>query len=60
MHLKVALLLLLVFASTITATAIAFSIQTPVSFGTLRSMVSSSDSWVEPLGDPIDSPGVPN
>jgi len=60
MHLKVALLLLLVFASTITATAIAFSIQTPISFRTPRSIVSSSDSLVKPLGDPIDGPFFPH
>jgi len=60
LNLKVALLLLLVFASTVTATAITFNIQTPVSAGASTSMVFSNDSYVEPLGDPIEGPGVPN
>ena len=59
MRLKVALLLLLVFASSITATAIALSIPTPVVFPTLASTVAISNSLVKPLGDPIDSPGHP-
>lgn len=60
MNLKVALVLLLVFASTTTATAITFSIQMPVSSGASRNMVFSKNSYVEPLGDPIEGPGVPN
>ena len=60
MRLKIALLLLLVFASTITATALVFEIQEPISLNTLRSMISNSNSWVSPLGDPIPGPGVPH
>lgn len=60
MKLKVALLLLLVFASTVTATTMAFSIPTPVAFDTSGSKVAISNSLVEPLGDPIDDPGFPH
>lgn len=58
---KVALLLMLVFASTVTATAMAFSIPTPVAFDTLGSKVAVGNSIVEPLGgDPIDDPTPPH
>ena len=60
MNLKVALLLLLVFASTITATAVAFSIPAPVAFHTLGSIAVFGNLRVKPMGDPIGGPGFPH
>jgi len=58
-NLKVAFLLLLTFASTVTVTAVAFSIPAQVVLPASGSTVAISNSLVEPLGDPIDSPGHP-
>lgn len=61
MNLKVALLLLLVFASAVTATAVAFSIPGPVAFYTLEGTIAISNFLAEPLGgDPIDDPAFPH
>jgi len=57
---RVALLLLLAFALFVTPATIAFSVSTPVSFPTLRNIVSNGESWIEPLGDPIGGPGFPH
>jgi Na+/serine symporter len=59
LNLKAALLLVLVFACTVTATAVAFIFPTPAKLATQRNTVAATDSTVNPLGDPIDSPGVP-
>jgi len=60
LNLKVALLLLLVFASTVTATAVAFSIPALVAFHTPRSIAAIGNFLVEPSGDPIDGSDPPH
>jgi len=55
-----AALILLVFATAFTATAIAFTTPTSVSLPTLTSTVSGNISLIKPLGDPIGGEGFPN
>lgn len=62
LNLKVALLLLLVFTSIVTATVAAFNISAPVVLHTLVNSVAISNFLLEPLGggDPIDDPAFPH
>jgi len=59
-NLKVAFMLLLVFAFCITATAIAFNMPTSISLPAIGGIGSSSNSLIKPLGDPVPGPGFPH
>jgi len=59
-NLKVALLLLLAFAFLVTPAAMVLNISTAVSLPALLNALVNSNSLIEPLGDPIDGPGVPH
>jgi len=61
MRIKAALLLLLViFATTVTIAVMSVGTSTPNGFDISRKITRVAILKVEPMGDPIDSPGFPS